>query len=120
MGDLAGRGPLVWAGLLTALAGHLYVLYAPGSPEPSLIDIPGLDKAVHVLLFAVPALLLRLLTPRWWPIVVLALHAPISEFIQWRFVPLRSGDALDLVADLGGLAVGVLAARWRPVNPVRD
>lgn len=113
MGDLVGsrRVPLLWAALLAALVGQLYALYTPGSPDPPLFDVPGLDKAVHVLLFAIPALLLRLLTPRWWPIAVLALHAPVSELIQWRFVSLRSGDAWDLVADLSGLALGVFAAR---------
>jgi hypothetical protein len=62
------------------------------------------------VLFAVPAFLARLSVRRWWPVVLLAVHAPISELIQWRFIPYRSGDPTDLAADLLGIAVGVGAA----------
>lgn len=101
--------------LALVLVGHLCALYTPGGPEPGFFDLllpDGSDKAVHVGLFAVPAFLLRRITARWWPILLLALHAPISELIQWRFVPYRSGDPLDLLADVVGLALGVAAAAW--------
>lgn len=112
----------VWRWLLgIAVVAHLLALYWPGSPDAGPIDVPHLDKAVHVALFAVPAYLARRVTTRWWPIVLLAVHAPLSELIQWRFIGHRSGDPLDLVADFTGLALGVLAAR-RPraaVSPSR-
>jgi hypothetical protein len=98
--------------LVLALAGHAFALYAPGGPDPGVFSgFPeGTDKVVHVMLFAAPAFLLRMITRKWWPVALLVLHAPISELIQWRFVPYRSGDALDLVADLLGIALGVAAA----------
>lgn len=101
--------------LAIVLIGHLYALYKPGGPEPGFLDLlfpAGTDKVVHVALFAVPAFLLRRFWARWWPILLLALHAPVSELIQWRFVPYRSGDPLDLLADVIGIAAGVATAAW--------
>lgn len=93
------------------MVGQVAALYLPGSPEPSSVDIPGLDKVVHVALFAVPAFLLRRLTSAWWPLALLALHAPVSELVQWRFIAYRSGDWWDLVADLVGVALGWAVGR---------
>lgn len=113
-GSGRGRSWLRWVGLGVVLAGHLVALYLPGSPEPGGPEIPGLDKVAHVLLFAVPAFGLWRLAGRWWPIALLVLHAPVSELVQSRFVPLREGDPLDLAADLAGIALGAWAARrWR-------
>lgn len=100
-----------WVALAVAVGVHLYALYAPGSPEPSPITIPHIDKVVHVALFAAPAFLLGRLSRASWPVWLLVAHAPISEVVQHFFIPLRSGDALDLVADLAGVALGVWAAR---------
>lgn len=95
-----------------ALVAHGAALYSPGSPGPGLALLPHMDKAVHVALFAVPAYLLRRVTRRWWPVMLLAAHAPVSELVQWRFFEHRSGDVLDLAADACGLALGLLLARW--------
>lgn len=92
--------------LCAVIVGHLLALYLPGSPEPSSFDVPGLDKIVHVALFAVPAYLIKGLTSASWPLWLLIAHAPISELVQWRVVPYRSGDPLDLLADLVGVALG--------------
>ena len=96
--------------MVCVLIVHLAALYLPGTPQPGRFDIPGLDKVVHVALFAVPAFVLRRVTSRWWPIVALVVHAPVSELAQWAWVPYRSGDPLDLVADLAGVALGVWGA----------
>lgn len=98
-----------WVVLAVAVVGQLIALYSPGSPDPGIELFPHADKVVHVLLFAVPTALARWCTPRWWPVILLALHAPVSELVQWRLVPLRSGDPWDLVADLAGIALGLLA-----------
>lgn len=100
--------------LAAALIGHFYALYKPGGLGPGLLSLlpEGTDKIIHIGLFAVPAFLLRRITSRWWPVLVLALHAPASELLQWRFVPHRSGDVLDLVADLIGVGLGMGAAAW--------
>ena len=39
---------------------------------------------------------------------VFAAHAVLSEVVQAVFLPHRSGDVLDAVADLTGVALGVL------------
>ncbi|GAB3810753.1 hypothetical protein GCM10028820_00830 [Tessaracoccus terricola] len=103
-----------WTGWLLgiAVAVHLLALYTPGSPEPTLpeLPVPQLDKLVHVGLFALPAFLARRLTRAWWPVVALLVHAPTSELVQYRFIPHRSGDPADLVADVVGIGLGVWAA----------
>ena len=95
-----------------AVAGHLLALYWPGSPEPGF-DLPGADKVVHVLLFGVPVYLLGRLTGRRWLVAgCFAAHAVVSELVQHWFVPYRSGDPLDLLADLAGIgAATVLLTR---------
>ena len=100
---------------------HLVALYLPGDPQPTGPDYPGLDKAVHVVLFAVPVLLLsRWLAlcgaarPRAWAAGVLGVHGVVSEVLQHLVVPHRTGSLADLAADGIGIGLGVmLAARWR-------
>lgn len=102
---------LPWWVWVPVLVVYLGALYAPGSRDPGPGFFPeGTDKVVHVLLFAVPAFLARMTVRAWWPVVLLVLHAPISEVIQWRFVPARSGDPLDLVADFLGIVLGLVVA----------
>lgn len=98
---------------------HLVALYLPGSPEAGPSLVPHLDKLVHVLLFGGPAFLLRRLTTRWWPVALVALHAPASELVQHRLIPHRSGDPWDLVADLVGVALGVWLSRRADLRPGR-
>lgn len=93
--------------LAAALVVHLLALYLPGSPDPGPDVVPHLDKLVHVLLFATPALLICRITSKWWPIVAMAAHAPVSELVQYRLVPHRSGDVWDLVADAVGVILGL-------------
>lgn len=89
---------------------QLVVLYWPfgvGGP-----GVPGLDKAVHVVVFAAVALTGRLVGVRFWPLAVgLGLHAVVSEVVQGTFLDRRAADPLDVVADLVGVALGLLAAR---------
>jgi VanZ family protein len=90
---------------------HLLVLYAPdtgGAPA-----VPGLDKVVHAATFASVALagLRAGLAARWW-VPVVATHAVVSELVQHWVLPHRSGDPADVLADLAGAALGVLAARF--------
>ncbi len=95
--------------LAVLVAVHLAVLYAPdtgGAPT-----FPAADKVVHVATFASVALagLRAGLGARWWPALV-AGHAVVSELVQHWLLPGRSGDPADVVADLLGAALGVLAA----------
>lgn len=93
-----------------ALSVHLVALYEPGSPDDVLgFDIPGADKVVHVLLFAVPVWLLGRLTGRIWLVAgVFAAHAVLSELVQHWFLPHRSGDPWDVLADLIGISAATL------------
>lgn len=97
--------------LVAALVLQLVVLYSPGSSVPS-VPIPGLDKAIHLFIFALPALLIRRLTRRYWPLLLLGAHAGLSEVIQHFFVAHRGGDWLDMVTDLVGVAIGVALGSW--------
>ncbi len=109
MGRDGRVGATVLVGVLVA---HLVTLYIPGSPDQREVIIPHLDKAIHLIAFGVPAFLLSKAVNRWWPVALLAVHAPVSELIQHHFVPFRAGEVADAVADLAGVAAGVLAAQW--------
>lgn len=74
------------------------------------------DKVVHVLVFAVPTYLVGAALRRVvWVGAVSLVHAPVSELIQYFFLPGRSGDLWDAVVDVIGvaLAAGLLLVRVR-------
>jgi hypothetical protein len=99
-----------WAALGVALAVNLVILYSPQAPGPAALGgVPGLDKVVHVATFGVLAWagLRAGLMAGWW-LPLLAAHAVLSEIVQHELLPHRSGDPLDVVADI----VGVLAGSW--------
>ncbi|EAP99799.1 hypothetical protein JNB_06509 [Janibacter sp. HTCC2649] len=98
-----------YAPVLVAVVLQLVLLYSPSGGGIS--PFPNFDKLVHGAMFALPvffALLAGL--PRVPVIAVLALHAPVSELIQWTLLPNRSGDPWDVVADLVGVTIGAIAA----------
>ncbi len=109
----AARFALTTAASVAVLV-QLVVLYAPSAPGVPLF--PGADKVIHLLLFAVPVLLLLLLgvDPRV-VLGVFAVHAGVSELVQGLVLPDRSGDAVDALADLAGVALGwtVWRLAWR-------
>ncbi|MCZ2840183.1 VanZ family protein [Modestobacter sp. VKM Ac-2985] len=98
----------------------LAVLFTPASGVPSAP--PGVDKVVHVLLFGVLAV-----SGRWAGVgrgvlgVVLVVYASISELLQSLPVLNRSTSVADLLADVAGVAVGLLVwdavARTRATRP---
>ena len=93
-----------------AMLVQLVVLYAPSSPaDPPFAHA---DKVVHVLVFLVPAAVALLAGgPPRLVVVGFAAHAVVSEVVQHALLPGRAGDLLDVVADLVGVGLGVLA--WR-------
>jgi hypothetical protein len=105
----AARAAL-WALGAGAVVVQLVVLYVPTAPGVPLF--PGADKVVHVVVFALPVLLLLLAGAPPAPLLALfAAHAGVSEVVQAVVLPDRSGDPFDVVADLAGV---VLAwALWR-------
>jgi hypothetical protein len=99
--------------LAAALAVQLLVLYAPRVPDVGAVAVPGADKVVHAAVFG--AVTLAGLRAALSPAVVVglgALHAPLSELLQHLVLPGRSGDPVDILADLAGVALGALAAWW--------
>jgi VanZ family protein len=72
----------------------------------------GADKVVHAGLFVLLAATTRLrFGAHRGLLVALAAYAAASELVQAVLLSTRSGDLLDLCADLVGVAAGWWAAR---------
>lgn len=107
---------------LLALAAQAWALYSPGSPNPLItLPIPGLDKLVHLGLFAVPVWLFRRAGVRRRVVVPVAIaQVLVSEVVQSRWIPYRSGELGDAIADLAGIGLGLwLATRFSPATSRR-
>ena len=108
--------PGVLVALALAVAVQCVVLYAPEGAGAALF--PQADKVVHLLVFLVPAALAVVAGFRRRVVVaVFAAQAVLSEAVQAVLLPHRSGDVLDAVADLTGVALGLwvgtaLLRRW--------
>jgi hypothetical protein len=87
----------------------LAVLFAPGDDVPSAP--PGVDKLVHLLLFATLAL-----SGRWAGIragvlgAALVFYAAASEVVQGLSPLERSASVADWLADVAGVLVGLALA----------
>ena len=103
--------PLLWAGLIFGLSSFTPTV-------PPVVDWPGLDKGVHMILFGVLAILLQrafnLRTPLTafaaasFSMIIVMLYGALDEWHQ-SFVPGRRPDSWDWVADSVGAIVGVLS-----------
>jgi VanZ family protein len=103
---LAAHGALARGTFAVAVLVSLAVLFAPQSEVPAAP--PGVDKVVHVLLFAALAV-----SGRWAGIgrraltLMLVLYAAVGEVVQ-ELTPLaRSASVADLLADLVGVLFGL-------------
>jgi len=102
---------LCWrAGFAVSVVVQLLVLYlprVPAAPGPA-----GLDKVVHVLVFAAVAWTgLRTGIPAGPLIGLLLANAVVSEVYQGLFLPQRTGDPRDTAADVIGVLLGWFLAR---------
>jgi hypothetical protein len=105
---LRGSNRLWRLALVLAIVLQLIALYLPRAPAGPRVT--GLDKVVHVCIFAAPALAALMAGIRArWVLGVLTVHAPVSELIQHFALPQRSGDVFDVMADCAGIALGWLA-----------
>ncbi|GAB2477192.1 hypothetical protein GCM10027030_09400 [Luteococcus sediminum] len=94
-------------GGLLVLAVQLWGLYTPSPPDAG--GLPVSDKLVHFLLFLGVTLSFALALGRRMVVALANLaHGVVSEVVQWRFVPGRSGDWQDFVADALGVGVAVV------------
>jgi VanZ family protein len=86
-------------------------------PDPAGVGSgpPGADKVVHAVLFGALAASARLRFGGARRVLAAVLaYAVVSELVQALLLPRRSGDLLDVVADvLGALAGWWLAGRWQ-------
>ena len=104
------------AAFAVTFAVSLVALFLPEAPDTAA-DVPGLDKVVHLLLFAALALSAVWRFGRSRRVVLLLLgYAAASEVIQGLALPKRGGDVLDLVADVAGTVAGLLVARARGLD----
>jgi hypothetical protein len=97
----------------------LAVLYWPSAlAAASRLDLPLADKAVHAAVFALVMWLWAGRGRRIWLVAaLLAANAGLSEVVQALWLPQRSGDLWDVIADLAGIGLGAwLAAQWPPAS----
>lgn len=113
---LRSWGPaLLWAGIIFALSAQPTLPVSLGS---------GRDKLAHFAAYAVLGLLVaRALPPRgrvaWLAILLGSLYGASDEFHQ-HFVPGRSTDVFDWVADSLGVVAGASLYRfWRSRRQMR-
>lgn len=107
-----------WFGI--ALAVQLVALYLPRAPsEGGGHDV---DKLVHAAIFgAVVWTARRAGLPLGWVVLLCAVHAPLSEWVQSHFLPDRDGSVTDALADLVGVGLGSLVPVRRAArDPERD
>ena len=99
------------AGFALALEVSAVVLFTPASGVP--VGPPGTDKVVHVLLFAALAATGRWAGVRSVPLALgLVAYAGLSEVVQGATPLARSASLADGVADVAGIALGLLARAW--------
>ena len=92
--------------------------YTPSTGDAALPLPPHGDKVFHAGSFALATAFALLARLPWGPVVLfMVAHAIASELIQGLFLETRSGDSADAVADLLGILVGALGARWLALDP---
>jgi hypothetical protein len=108
---LSSHGALARGTFAVVVLISLAVLFAPESDVPAAP--PGVDKAVHLLLFAALAV-----SGRWagigWRVLssLLVLYAAVSEVLQ-GVTPLgRSASVADWLADVVGVLLGLGLWGW--------
>lgn len=105
-----------WAPAMLWGAIILVATSLPGAALPSAAGIPGVDKAVHGALYGVlGALVARGIGAKagsaWIAAgVVVALFAAVDEWHQ-QWIPGRSADAFDWMADVAGATLGASLSR---------
>lgn len=115
-----GARALLGALLAALVALQVVALYVPmeqGGPP----SVPHGDKVVHAVLFGAPVLVVGLAKGRSWPLVAAlsVVHAPVSEVIQHVALPSRSGDVMDVVADVVGIGLALAGVGWSLRRPRR-
>ncbi|WP_297555469.1 VanZ family protein [uncultured Actinomyces sp.] len=93
------------SGLLTNLLSRIDELI----PALNISETSGADKILHSSAFA--TVTAAALLTGWRQNIVIglsAMHAGLSELIQAYFIPGRTGDILDIAADVAGILIAWL------------
>lgn len=89
----------------------LYILLRPTSDLPhNFPSFEGMDKVVHFLIFALLAYLYKKAFPKHSivkELLLLAGYALLTEIMQEQMQMGRSGDPMDMLADILGIFAGV-------------
>lgn len=89
----------------------LYILLRPTSDLPqNFPSFEGMDKVVHFLIFALLAYLYKKAFPNHSivkELLLLAGYALLTEIMQEKMQMGRTGDPLDMLADVLGIFAGV-------------
>jgi VanZ family protein len=108
---LAVHGALARGVFAVAALVSLAVLFAPADDVPA--SPPGVDKLVHLLLFAALAASGRWAGARAGVLGgLLVVYAAVSEVVQGLSALERSASVADWVADVAGVAAGLLGWAW--------
>lgn len=103
-----------WRWLLVAMmATTSWLAFTPADPRPD--TIPHLDKLQHAAAFVALTVVAVLAGSgqQLWMRVALPLlgYGLFIEGVQ-AWLPSRQGDVLDLLADAGGILLGLMVVRW--------
>jgi VanZ family protein len=124
----AKRFALAWAPACAYMA-LIWAVSSIAIPFSITQTIPLRDKGVHFVEYAILGFLVAQAVRRSWPkepwlrtalfSLWVAFAWGVLDELHQAFVPGRSGDTLDLIADLAGAATGVAARyaareRWFP------
>jgi len=96
-------GAGAWAAAIFALSASSDL----GRTIGFLDGVPGIDKVAHAVTYAVLGGLLRVATGHGGAAVALAAGYGLTDEVHQAYVPGRSPDPLDWLADVVGAAVGV-------------
>ena len=108
---LAVHGALSRGVFAVVVLVSLAVLFAPADDVPSAP--PGVDKVVHLLLFAALAGSGRWAGARAGVLGLLLVgYGALSEVVQGLSALERSASVADWIADVVGVLVGLLAWAW--------
>lgn|GEM_PF-808129 len=109
---------IFWWRLLTLLwwLTTFYLMVMPPSDLPTIAfsETLRIDKLVHISMFAILAVGLMYVWPKQylpvrvvWVTVIVVVYGIVMELVQHYFIPFRSFEWLDIVADTIGAIIGV-------------
>ncbi len=97
---------------LMAIAWTIIIFVGCSIPNPTLPDVPGKDKGIHIAIFILFGLFWRLTGRSWWWVLVAGtVYGSLIEVWQAVMPIGRSGDVKDALADVAGTALGA-ALGW--------